>query len=179
VRNLPARYLADLRDRSVCTASIAVLDGNDIVYVDRARSASQGQSEVAVRLGPGSRVPAASAALGRMLLAYAPREERLQAIDAYAEDPASKEWGAERKRLVDELERIREKGFAIADQVRIAGHRCVAAPLRSRSSEVIAAVELSAAKAAFSRGETIERLAPLVVASAAEMSAYLGHAPAG
>jgi IclR family pca regulon transcriptional regulator len=177
IRKLPGHYLADLRDRSTCTASLAVLDGKDIVYVDRARSSSQGQSEAAARLGRGSRLPASGTAMGRTLLAHASPQEQREAIDACAEDPTAKEAvTAQDKQLIEELERIREKGFAIADQLRVEGQRCVAAPLRSSSNEVIAAVEVAAAKSAFSRAQAIERLAPLVVASAAEISAQLGYA---
>jgi IclR family transcriptional regulator, pca regulon regulatory protein len=177
VRKLPHHHLADLRDRSMCTASIAVLDGKDIVYIDRARSSWRGQSEVAARLGSGSRLPASSTAMGRTLLAHLSRQEQCEAIDASAEDPTSQEAIAAREKLIDELERIREKGFAIADQVHVKGQKCVAAPLRSRATDVIAAVEVAAAKSAFSRAQVLERLVPLVVASAEEMSAYLGYAP--
>jgi IclR family transcriptional regulator, pca regulon regulatory protein len=178
VRKLPSHYLAELRDRSACTASLAVLNGKDIVYVDRARISSQGQSEVAARLGRGSRLPASATAMGRMLLAHLPSQERDKAIAA--ESPASAEDAAkESARLLEELGRIREKGYAIADQLHVAGQRCVAAPLRSRSGDVIAAVEVAAAKSLFSRAQTIERLVPLVVASAAEMSAQLGYASNG
>ena len=41
------------------------------------------------------------------------------------------------------IERIREKGYAMADQVHVEGQRCVAAPLRSRAQGVIAAVEVA------------------------------------
>jgi IclR family pca regulon transcriptional regulator len=177
VRKLPHHHLADLRDRSMCTASIAVLDGKDIVYIDRARSSWRGQSEVAARLGSGSRLPASSTAMGRTLLAHLSRQEQCEAIDASAEDPTSQEAIAAREKLIDELERIREKGFTIADQVHVKGQKCVAAPLRSRATDVIAAVEVAAAKSAFSRAQVLERLVPLVVASAEEMSAYLGYAP--
>jgi DNA-binding IclR family transcriptional regulator len=55
----------------------------------------------------------------------------------------------------------------------------VAAPIRSRSGEVIAAVEVAAAKSVFSRAEALDRLLPLVMASAEEMSVQLGYSPAG
>jgi IclR family pca regulon transcriptional regulator len=179
VRKLPAHHLAGLRDRSACTASLAVLNGKDIVYVDRARISSQGQSEVEARLGRGSRLPARATAMGKTLLAHLPNQERSKAIDADAEDAASEEAAKTQTQLLEELERIREKGFAIADQVHVTGQRCIAAPLRSRSGEVIGAVEVAAAKSLFSRARAIEHLAPLVVASAAEMSAQLGYASDG
>jgi IclR family pca regulon transcriptional regulator len=175
VRNLPSHHLAHLRNRSSCTASIAVLDGTDIVYVDRVRSSLRGQSEVATRLGRGSRLAASGTAMGKVLLAHAPHAQREEALDA----GATKESITERANLLAELDRIREKGFALADQVHVEGHRCVAAPIRSRSGEVIAAVEVAAAKSVFSRAEALDRLLPLVVASAEEMSVQLGYSPAG
>jgi IclR family pca regulon transcriptional regulator len=172
---LSHEHLVELRDRSACTASVAVLDGTDIVYVDRARSSAQGQIEVVARLGRGSRLPASSTAMGRVLLAHLSLQEQLEAIDAAAEDPGSQGAEEERDDLIDELGRIREKGWAIADQVHVEGQRCLAAPLRSRSTEVIGAVDIAAAKSQYRQAQVIEQLLPLVVASAEEMSAGLGY----
>jgi IclR family transcriptional regulator, pca regulon regulatory protein len=177
LRKLPHDYLADLRDRSACTASVAVLDGKDIVYIDRARSSAYGQSEVFARLGRGSRLPASSTAMGRTLLAQLSREQQYEAIEGVAGHSGSHEAGTAQKKLIDELERVREKGFAIADQVHVEGQRCAAAPLRSRSTEVIGAVEVAAAKSTFSRTQVLERLVPLLLTSAEEMSVHLGYTP--
>lgn len=176
LQNLPHELLERLRDRSGCTASVAVLDGGDIVYVDRARSSLQGQSEVRTRLGRGSRLPSSRTAMGKTLLAQCSQQEQREAIDATIKESLSaKDETVAREKLIRELERIREKGFAIADQLHVEGQRCVAAPLRSHTSEVVGGVEVAAAKSAFSRAEMLERLAPLVLASAAEMSAHLGY----
>jgi IclR family pca regulon transcriptional regulator len=177
LRKLPYYCLADLRDRSACTASVAVLNGKDIVYVDRARSAWQGQSEVTARLGRGSRLPASSTAMGRTLLAHRSPEEQREAIGASVEHSASQDTVRAREKLLEELERIREKDFVVADHVHVKGQRCVAAPLRGMSGEVIGAVDVAAPKLTFSRAQALERLAPLVVASAEEMSAHLGYTP--
>jgi IclR family transcriptional regulator, pca regulon regulatory protein len=175
LRRLPPHCLGDLRDRSGCTASVAVLNGPDIVYVDRARSSWQGHSEVAARLGRGSRLPASSTAMGRALLAYrSPREQR-EAIEAGSEQSDSQESPAAHDKLMEDLGRIREKEFVVADQVHIKGQRCVAAPLRGRSGEVVGAVDVAAPKLTFSRAQILEVLAPLVVASAKEMSIHIGY----
>jgi IclR family pca regulon transcriptional regulator len=159
----------------MCTASLAVLHGNDIVYIDRARSSWQGHSEVAVRLGRGSRLPADSTAMGRILLAHRSVEEQSEALGG----TNSEEKVTIRDKLREEFAAIHRKGFAIADQVRVDGQRCVAAPVRSKSTEVIAAVDVAAPNASFSRPKALEQLMPLVVECAREMSAHLGYAPAG
>ena len=178
LRNLPDHCLADLRDRSGCTASLAVLSGEDIVYVDRARSAWQGQNEVTERLGRGSRLPAANTAMGRALLAHRGPDRRDRVPVAGAEEqPESQQDARARAKLFEELERLREKEFVVADSVRVKGERCVASVVRGRSGEVVGAVDVAAPKLTFSHAQTLERLAPLVVASAEEMSAHLGYMP--
>jgi IclR family pca regulon transcriptional regulator len=175
LRNLPHQLLAELRDESACTASIAVLHGRDIVYIDRARSAWQGQSEVAARLGRGSRLPAKDTAMGRVLLAALPEQELREVIET-GDSPTVGDDGAATGKLMDEVKRVGEKGFSIADQLHVKGQLCVAAPIRWRSGEVIAAVDVAAIKSRYSRAQAREKLAPLVVESAAQMSAELGFA---
>jgi len=182
---LSHEHVSELRDRSACTASVGLLDGSDLVYVDRARSSVGGQLEVAARLGRGSRLPAAETAMGRVLLAHLPDEELAVGLEA----PAGSEGGAdlggredpegqdERMKLRAELEGIREQGWALADQVHVQGQRCVAAPLRARSKEVIGAVEVAAANSAFRRSQVLEQLVPMVVAAAREISEDLGYKP--
>jgi IclR family pca regulon transcriptional regulator len=173
---LPSGCLAELRDRSGCTAGLGVLDGKELVYVDRARSSGPGQTEVATRLGRGSRLPAGRTAMGRVLLAHRSREEQDEGIEAViAHRAGSREAEREHKELAGELKRICEQGWAAADQVHVEGQRCVAAPLRSRSSDVVAAVEVAAAKSSFEKAGAQERLVALLVESAAEMSAHLGY----
>jgi IclR family pca regulon transcriptional regulator len=172
---LPQEYLAELRDRSMCTASLALLHGKDIVYIHRARSSWQGESEVTQRIGRGSRLPAGRTAMGRVLLAHLSHQEQCDAIDAGAERPASAEALAAREKLIAELDGIRQKGIAIVDQMRVEGQRCVAAPVISKSTEVVAAVDVAASKSSFSRAQLLEQLAPLVVECAEQMSAHLGY----
>jgi IclR family pca regulon transcriptional regulator len=178
---LPSHFLADLRDRSACTASLAVLDGNDIVYIDRAKSSRQGQSEAAARLGRGSRLPASGTAVGRTLLAHLSEQEQSDALDATAGERDSPQAIARRKELLDELAQIRENGFEIADQTRVKGQTCLAAPVRSKpiskSTDVIAAVEITSTKLALSQSQTRERLIALLMATAEEISTHLGHKP--
>jgi IclR family pca regulon transcriptional regulator len=177
VRGLPGALLAELRDRSACNASVAVLDGEDIVYIDRARSARQGRSEVSARLGRGSRLPAKDTAMGRVLLAALPAE-RLEAALGTAGGTGGS-GSATPSTLLRELERARSEGFAIADQLRVEDQICVAAPISGRSGEAIAAVDIACAKQEVSEAQARKQLAPLVCATAAQMSAALGPGTGG
>jgi IclR family pca regulon transcriptional regulator len=166
--------LSDLRLSTSCTASLAVLDDKDIVYVDRARSSWQGHSEIGARLGRGSRLPASETAMGRTLLAQSSPERQLELIDSFADGSDSTEVRNTRDALLEELERIRMNGFAVADQAHVSGQRCVAAPVVvAGADEAIAAVDVAAPKSVITRAQLLERLAPLVVESAAEIAARL------
>ena len=167
VRKLAPELLRELRDASGCTASLAVLDGACIVYVDRARAARQGRSEVTARLGRGSRLPAASTALGRAMLA----ELAEPALLATLADDREKLGKEDLRKLIEELKEVRDRGIAVADQLRVGGQVCVAAPILSNSARAIAAVDVATANSELSGRE---RLGSLVRASAERMSAELG-----
>ena len=50
-----------------------------------------------------------------------------------------------RRQLEDELARIRDQGYAIDNEERLEGIRCVAAPIRDYTGVVIAAISVSGA----------------------------------
>jgi IclR family transcriptional regulator, pca regulon regulatory protein len=170
VRRVSPELLAQLRDSSGCTASLAVLDVDHIVYVDRARSVRQGRSEVNARLGRGSRLPAVSTALGQALLAELPEPGRRQALGGEGEQTQE-----ESAKLMDELDRVRRRGIAVANQLHVPGQVCVAAAVRCRSGDAVAAVDVAAATTDFSVSEAGEHFGPLVRDCAEQMSAELGY----
>src|ERR1700681_2865037 len=51
-------YLEELRQRTSYTAALGVLDGTEVLYVDRVRSFRRGQAKIDLGLQPGSRLPA-------------------------------------------------------------------------------------------------------------------------
>jgi len=73
-------YLEELRQRTSYTTSLAVLDGPEILYVDRARSFRRGQNKIDLNLRPGSRLPAYCTSLGKVLLANLPDAEQRELI---------------------------------------------------------------------------------------------------
>jgi IclR family acetate operon transcriptional repressor len=87
----------------------------------------------------GTRVPAHTSAMGKVLLAFAPdpaREVRgLPALTAYTGRTIT-DAGA----LVAELEQIRRQGWSVNDEERNVGVRAVAAPVLAPSGAAVAAV---------------------------------------
>src|SRR2546423_13386521 len=63
------------------TVNMAILDGPDIVYIERCRSVRAGQREIDLNLHVGSRLPAYCTSMGKILLAYLPADERDAVLD--------------------------------------------------------------------------------------------------
>ena len=76
LRQISAPHLQRLSDETGHTVNMAILDGPDIVYVERCRSAQRGQREIDLDLHVGSRLPAYCTSMGKVLLAHLPTDRR-------------------------------------------------------------------------------------------------------
>jgi IclR family pca regulon transcriptional regulator len=173
VRQVARPYLERLAQEVNETASLGMLNGMDVVYIDRVRN----RSIVGVVLGVGSHVSAHCTALGKVLLAYLPQEElksRLVQSNLTALTPRT---FVEPSKLLDELELIRQRGYAINDEELAIGLRAVAAPIRDLSQKTVAAINVSGPVTTISLRRLKNELAPAVVETAAQISAALGYNP--
>src|SRR5471032_3407013 len=75
-------YLEELRQRTSYTTSLAVLDGTELLCVDRVRSFRRGQNKIDLDVTTGSRLPAYCTSMGKLLLANVPESERRELISA-------------------------------------------------------------------------------------------------
>ena len=76
-------HLQQLSDESGLTVNMAILDGTEIVYVVRVRSARRGQARDRSQPARAARgCPAYCTSMGKMLLAFLPDEARAAALDA-------------------------------------------------------------------------------------------------
>lgn len=148
------------------SSSIAQLDGSDIVYVARVAV----PKIVALRVGIGTRFPAASTSLGKVLLADLGQEE----LDAVLAQPSRS--GVVARREVDraELEReladTRAKGWCMTDQDLAVGIRSVAAPLRDATGRVVAALNVNAHAGQTSVDRLLEHHLPRLLSTASSIS---------
>jgi len=120
-----------------CSAS--VLDGTDIVYVARVAAGRIMQ----VGLSIGSRLPAFCASMGRVLLASLP-PDKLAAFFRVAElKPRTPRTIVTEAALRQELRRVAAQGWAMVDEELETGLRSLSVPVRGRSGQVIAAINVS------------------------------------
>lgn len=168
-------YLEELRQRSTYTVSLAVLDGPEILYADRARSLRRGQHKIDLNLRVGSRLPAYCTALGKVLLAFLPDADQREVIAQVELAKRGPNTITTKKALLGELEHIREEGFAVSDEELTAGLISIAAPIRSESREVLAAINMAAHTDMISLEELIGQLLSHLLSTADQISARLGY----
>lgn len=122
------------------SCSLAVLDGTEVVYV--ARSAAEHRL-MSISLAIGSRLPAASTSMGRVLLA-ALSQENQDALLAQVELVQHTERTiTDKAKLKKTLHAIHQQGYCILDEELEPSLRSIAVPVRSAQGEVVAAVNVS------------------------------------
>jgi IclR family pca regulon transcriptional regulator len=175
VREISAPHLRRLSDETGHTVNLAILDGIDVVYIERCRTAQPGQREIDLNLHVGARLPAYCTAMGKAILAFVSedrREELIARIDFVVRGPNTI-TDADAFRV--ELARIRAAGIAVNDEELAYGLRSIAAPIHAHSGEVLAALNLAIHRTMGSMDELIARFGPAVKKTADEISLGMGH----
>lgn len=171
----PARaYLRQLRHSSGYSSSLAMLDGPEIVYVERARSFRQGQREIDLNIRVGSRLPAYCTALGHVLLADQSERRQREIAGEVKLSKRGPHTIKTKKALLAELERVQEQGFAVVEEELAAGLVAIAAPVRDASQEVVAAINLAAHTSMTSLEGLVDGCLGELVSAAERLSGELG-----
>jgi IclR family KDG regulon transcriptional repressor len=156
------------------TGHLAVLDGGEAIYIERveARRALRVPSAI------GRGYPAHATNLGKVLLADLPRER-------VAEIVAEKGLAAYTPRTITdpleldcELERIRQRGYAIDDEEYDEGLRCIGAGVRDHSGHVVSALGIGGPVTRITPAR-VDELANLVMTAANGLSRRLGAHQSG
>jgi IclR family pca regulon transcriptional regulator len=168
-------YLEELRQRTSYSTSLSVLDGAEIVYVDRARSFRRGQGNIDLDLHPGSRLPAYCTAMGKMLLANLPEPQQRELLGSIKLSKRGPNTITSKKALREELDEVHEEGFAVNDEELAADLYSIAAPVRNEAREVVAAINVAASSSMISLEEMVDALIPHLLSTADRISARLGY----
>jgi IclR family pca regulon transcriptional regulator len=153
------------------SCSLAVADGDEIVYLARAAT----RRILSIGLSVGSRLPVACTSMGRVLLAFGPDPARtafLTRVKLVRHTPFTI---VDKARLRTELDRVRQQGFAIVDQELELGLRSLAVPVRRPDGTVVAALNVGV-QAGRVEPDRLERtFLPALREAAGEIGASAGH----
>jgi IclR family pca regulon transcriptional regulator len=168
-------YLDELGQRTRYTASLAVLDGPDVLYVDRVRSRRRGEHKIGLEIRTGSPLPTYCTAPGKVLLAGLARQVLRELISSVKLSPRGPNTITTKKALWSEIEHVQDEGLAVDDEELVAGLVAVSAPVRDENAVVVAAASLEAPVRAVSVSKFAAAFVPHVVSTADLISARLGY----
>ncbi|WP_324669526.1 IclR family transcriptional regulator [Geochorda subterranea] len=174
IRRRAKPYLQYLVKVSEETVNIAVLDGLEIVYIDRL----MGTQPISLRTPVGARAPAHCTAIGKVLLAELPEEEARRRLSSRVLTPFTAYTVTNVEDLMRQLSTVRAQGYALNDREHREDSRCIAAPVRDYTGKGIAAISITAPVFRMSE-ERINELVPYLKAAAQNLSRDLGYAVAG
>jgi IclR family transcriptional regulator, KDG regulon repressor len=161
--------LAGLRAQTQESSQVGVLDGHEVVYIERLESAHS----LRLFTETGRRVPAHCTSSGKVLLAYLPESAQQRVLRSAELGAMTQSTITSRAQLLAELDRVRRRGWAEAVNEREIGVGSIAAPVRDSTGAVVAAISIGVPLARCSV-MNLRRMAPMIIEAAEAVSRRLG-----
>lgn len=151
------------------TTNIGVLEGNEVVYLDRVEAEHW---PLRLQFGVGSRVPLYCTAMGKLFVANLPDAQRERVVSATRFLKLTNNTIMDADRLRDELAVIRKQGYAVDDEEFIVGVFCIAVPVRDARGRVIAGLAVQGPQARLPR-ERVGECLPILREAADSLGTVL------
>jgi len=171
LREVAAPHLRRLTDSTGHTSNLAIRDDTDVILIDRVRGRPGRYHHLEFTLHVGSRLPSYCSATGKALLAFVPRPDLDRLLDRMDLIPRGPRTLTDRSALMAELEQVRRTGLATNDEELESALRSIAAPVRARSGEVVAAVNVAIPWSPAAMSELVAQLGPTIQATAQQIAA--------
>lgn len=151
------------------SCSMAILDGDDILYIARASTSRI----MTIDLHVGSRLPASTTSMGRVLLSGLANEPLNDYLARLTQLRYTSHTLVSVSALREELARVRQQGYAINDQELEIGLRSLAVPLTTPDGRIAAALNVGVHAGQVSAERLYQHHLPLLRMAAAEISLLL------
>ncbi len=167
--------LRELSRRAPYTLAIGMLDGAELMYLDRVRATRRGQVPIDLDLSAGSHLPPHCCAMGKLLLASLPEPQRRQLLAELTLERRGSGTITAKHELREELTRIEGEALVVSEEELAPEVYEIAAPVRGQTGEVIASVSMQAHSSLITLKQLVERLGPHLISTADRVSARLGY----
>jgi len=147
--------------KEVC--SLAILDGNEAVFVARASPARVFSAGIDI----GYRLPAFCTSVGRVLLGRLPDDQLAAALAAMPLDRMTPQTVTDRSAVLTAIIADRTKGYSLVDREAEPGFRSISVPIRRYDGGIVAAANIGAHVDRITTDEMMERFLPLLQSMAA------------
>jgi IclR family pca regulon transcriptional regulator len=150
-------------------SSLAILDGNEVIFIARASPARVFSAGIDL----GYRLPAFCSSVGRSLLGKLSNSELALALDSMDLKAMTPFTVTDKDLLLATIMTDREKGYSLVDREAEPGFRSISVPVRRYDGEIVAAINMGAHVDRVSTGEMIDRFLPLLRDAAASVKSML------
>lgn len=171
IKHISTQMIKDLAEKTGETINLGVRVGNHIVYVDKRES----NSTIKVGLGIGVRVPSYCSGMGKAILAFTSDDVLQHILDSTSYQKFTEKSITDKSMILEEFQKIRERGYAIDDEEYVIGLVCLAAPIFDYHGNPVAAISVSSPKYRYDEGKHLHLYSNLVVDAAQKISRQLGH----
>ncbi len=169
VREKALPMLEELHRLTKETVNLYVLDQNERVCIECIESPQR--VRVIVRIG--ERMPLHAGSAGKAILAFAPAA-LVEQILAHPLERMTGNTITNRKKLLEELQSIRNSGYAVSHGERFTDALGLAAPIFDANGKVVAALNVAGPKLRFTDVD-VAKFAPKVIQLANQVSRLLGY----
>lgn len=163
-------YLNRLQETFGETVFFCILDEGQVFYMEKVES----QRSVRTACTVGSRAPAYCTAVGKAMLAELPDAEVSGIVRRWGLKPITANTITSLAALKAELRAVRERGYAIDDEEKEEGLRCVGAAVHAHSGKLVAAMSISGPAFRMTK-ERIPEVGRALLQAASDLSADLGY----
>jgi len=170
IRRVSLPYLHELNQQTRETTHLTVRHGLSAVYVEKLDSPEQ----LRIHSRIGAAVPLYCTAVGKVMLAYMPDDERQKVLPQLALKRLTPHTVGNLQELEAELYRVRKNGYACDLEENELHIRCIAAPIWDHAGLVNASLSITAPMVRMVAAR-IRQLAPLIQSAGLQISRELGY----
>jgi len=163
-------YLDRLQRELGETVFFCILDDGQVFYLDKVES----QQSIRTACTVGSRAPAYCTAVGKAMLAELPDAEVNDIVRRWGLKAITANTITTAATLRAELRAVRSRGYAIDNEEKEEGLRCISAAVRGHSGKLFAAISASGPAFRITKGR-IPEIGQLVMRAANDLSVEFGH----
>jgi IclR family transcriptional regulator, pca regulon regulatory protein len=150
-------------------SSVAVLDGDDVVFIARSSPTRIFTGGVDI----GYRLPSFCTAVGRALLGRLDDAELKQKLTAMRREALTPQTVTDPKRLIAAIAADRKQGYSLVDREAEPHFRSISVPVRRYDDTIAAAINIGAHVDRISTQEMVKRFLPLLREGATEVMGQL------
>ncbi len=140
IRATALPFMVALRDKSGFPVHLAMLDGSDVVYLEKV----EGTGFVRFDTYIGKRAPVHLTAVGKAIAAFLPEQQVDEIIAARGLGGGTEKSASTPADFKSALQTVRKLGFSLDDEEEVLGVRCIGAPVRDNAGKVIASISIIA-----------------------------------